>query len=106
MTLGFEFHPEALAEFDADVDWYDEREFGLGGRFADEVRLAIKAACDSPQAWTKWPEWDRYPTVRSTGVEAFPYRVVYFVEAERLVIVAVSHSKRRPRYWQDRIGSG
>lgn len=34
MTLAFDFHPEAQAEFAADVDWYDDREVGVGGRFA------------------------------------------------------------------------
>ncbi|GAB7006444.1 hypothetical protein JCM18899A_39170 [Nocardioides sp. AN3] len=29
MTLGFDFHPEACAEFVAAVDWYDQREVGL-----------------------------------------------------------------------------
>ncbi len=30
MTLGFDFHPEAQAEFAADVDWYDAREASRG----------------------------------------------------------------------------
>ncbi len=103
MTLGFEFHPEAQAEFDADVDWHDDREFGVGGRFADAVRGAIDAACESPESWAKWPAWDREPTVRSKGVEMFPYRVVYFARGAVIVIVAVAHSKRRPGYWKDRV---
>lgn len=65
MTLGFEFHPEAQAEFAADVDWYDHREFGVGGRFADAVRVAIDAARESPESWATWPDWDREPEVRS-----------------------------------------
>lgn len=30
MTFAFDFHPEARAEFFADVDWYDERGFDVG----------------------------------------------------------------------------
>ncbi|MFZ5872438.1 MAG: hypothetical protein ACOYXW_18175 [Actinomycetota bacterium] len=41
MTLAFDFHPEARAEFVADVDWYDGRGAGVGGRFAEAVREAI-----------------------------------------------------------------
>jgi toxin ParE1/3/4 len=103
MSLGFDFHPEARAEFFADVDWYDDREFGLGGRFELAVRESIVAAMGSPESWARWLEWHREPVVRSKGVAEFPYRVVYFVEGDLLTIVAVAHQKRRPGYWRDRV---
>jgi toxin ParE1/3/4 len=105
MTLAFDFHPEARAEFFADVDWYYEREDGIGARFETAVRAAVDAAVDSPESWAKWPDWDREPIVRSKGVNDFPYRVIYFVEGESLTIVAVAHSKRRPGYWRERVTS-
>jgi len=109
MTLAFDFHPEARAEFVTDVDWYDGRGAGagagVGGRFAEAVREAIDAAVDDPAAWAKWPGWDREPTVRSKSATDFPYRVVYFVEDDLLTIVAVAHSKRRPGYWRERVPS-
>lgn len=104
MTLGFDFHPEARAEFVADVNWYDAHEVGVGARFEVAVRAAIDAAVDSPESWAKWLDWDREPVVRSKGVPGFPYRVVYFVLGETLTIVAVAHERRRPGYWQDRVG--
>lgn len=104
MSLAFDFHPEAQAEFTADVDWYDDREVGAGGRLADAVRAAIDAAVEDPEAWAVWPGWDSKPTVRSKSVARFPYRIVYFVEANTLTIVAVAHAKRRPGYWRDRMG--
>lgn len=102
MILAFGFHPEAQAEFAADVDWYDAREVGVGGRFAEAVRAAIDAAVDDPAAWPTWPGWQREPVVRSKGVTGFPYRVVYVVDHDVLTIVAVAHAKRRPGYWRDR----
>lgn len=103
MTLAFDFHPEARAEFFADVDWYDDREAGVGARFEVAVREAIDAAVDSPESWAVWPGWDREPVVRSKSVDGFPYRVVYFVAGDELAIVAVAHAKRRPAYWRDRV---
>lgn len=44
-------------------------------------------------------------TVRSKGVTGFPCRVVYFVNADLLTVVAGAHSKRRPGYWRDRVRS-
>lgn len=103
MTLAFDFHPEAEAELGADVDWYDDRELGLGGLFAEAVRSAIEAATDDPDAWPTWPGWDREPVVRSKGVGEFPYRVVYLVGADVVTVLAVAHTKRRPGYWRQRV---
>jgi plasmid stabilization system protein ParE len=105
MSLGFDFHPEARAEFVEDVDWYDDREAGVGERFDVAVRAAIDAAVDSPESWAVWPDWKREPVVRSKGVSDFPYRVVYFVRDDLLIIVAVAHAKRRPGYWRERVSS-
>ncbi|MCK5927076.1 MAG: type II toxin-antitoxin system RelE/ParE family toxin [Nocardioides sp.] len=102
MSLAFDFHPEAEAEFDADVFWYEDREPGSGGRFRNQVGLAVDAAVDDPEAWAVWPGWYGEPVVRSKGVNGFPYRVVYLVRGDRLTIVAVAHAKRRPGYWRDR----
>jgi len=33
----------------------------------------------------------------------FPYFLVYRVEPERVVIVAVAHAHQRPGYWKDRV---
>lgn len=103
MSLAFEFHPEAETEFDADVFWFEDRETGLGLRFRTQVGVAIDAAAEDPGAWAVWPNWEREPLVRSKGVTGFPYRVIYFVHDNRLTIVAVAHSKRRPGYWRERV---
>lgn len=72
MTLAFEYHPEAEAEFLAGAEWYEDRQPGLGRRFLAEVRAAVDAALESPEAWPSWPGWDRDPVVRSKGVNDFP----------------------------------
>jgi len=105
VTLRIDWHPAARAEFNADIGWYDGREFGLGDRFEGEVLGAVDECADTPGAWGVWPGWDREPVVRSKGVADFPYRVVYFVEGDLLRIVAVAHAKRRPGYWRDRVSS-
>ena len=105
MTLQIGWHPAARAEFNADIDWYDEREFGVGDRFEGDVLGAVEECADTPRAWAVWPGWDRDPVVRSKGVSGFPYRVVYVVDDDILRIVAVAHAKRRPGYWRERVTS-
>lgn len=103
VTLGIKWHPEAEAEFDADIDWYEDREVGVGDRFEGRVLSAVDECADTPEVWEVWPDWDREPVVRSKGVGDFPYRVVYFVADDLVNIVAVAHEKRRPGYWRDRV---
>jgi toxin ParE1/3/4 len=103
VTLAIKWHPEAEAEFDSEISWYEGREAGLGDRLEGEVLVAVDESADTPEAWPPWPGWDREPPVRSRGVTGFPFRVVYCVEDGLLTIVAVAHAKRRPGYWRDRV---
>ncbi|MDR3068022.1 MAG: type II toxin-antitoxin system RelE/ParE family toxin [Cellulomonas sp.] len=98
-----ELHPEAQEEFHAAIDWYDEREFGLGQRFEVSVFDAVDAVVDWPESWPIWPGWTDEPVVRTKDVHDFPYRVVYFALKDTLFIAAVAHDRRRPGYWRDRL---
>ncbi|MDD5175285.1 MAG: hypothetical protein PHQ05_02525 [Sterolibacterium sp.] len=70
--MSFSFHPEAAEEFDAAVDWYEERSAGLGLDFAAEIRQAILRAESLPLAWTRL-EGD----IRRVLVHRFPYGILY-----------------------------
>jgi hypothetical protein len=36
-------------------------------------------------------------------LERFPYRLLFVLEPERAVVVAVMHLHRRPEYWKRRV---
>jgi hypothetical protein len=40
--------------------------------------------------------------IRSKRLEAFPFSVLYSIEEEEIVVVAVAHDKRKPGYWMKR----
>ena len=82
MTHAVTWHPDAGSEFDADIDWYEEREVGLGDQFEAQVLDAVSDSAATPDAWPVWPGWDRQPVVRSKGVADFPYRVVYLLQGD------------------------
>jgi hypothetical protein len=52
----------------------------------------------SPSGGTAWPGVD----ARTWRVARFPYLVVYAHERERVVVLAIAHTKRRPGYWVER----
>lgn len=93
-----EIHPNAELElFEAAVHYESERA-GLGIDSLDVIDKAKWRICEAPYAW---PE-----TVKGTRkfvVQEFPYVLQYRVQGTVILIVAVSHQKRRPGYWKDRI---
>lgn len=91
------FHPEAEAEFNAAIDWYEARSPGQGLEFAAEVRAAVGRAAALPLAW-QVVEGD----IRRSLVHRYPYGVLYAPEPGRLMIVAVMHLRQRPGYWHGR----
>lgn len=105
VTLDVRYHPEALAELRADVAWYEERGVGLGDLFEVAVDDLVDTVLEWPESGAVWPGWDSSPVVRSRRVAGFPYRLVYFVHATELVVVALAHEKRKPGYWRDRLTS-
>ncbi len=103
MTHRPSVHPEADAEFLNAIRYYQVREAGLGDEFDIEVARAVDDVLWNPDAWPPFPGWDRLPVVRSRQVDVFPYRIIYFVRDDELVIVAFAHQSRRPGYWKSRV---
>ncbi len=96
MTVSF--HPEAAQEFEEAVRYYQARGRVLGDRFASEVRAAIRKILEHPERWRVLAG-----DIRRCLVRVFPYRVLYTIEADCILVVAVMHSKREPGYWKRRL---
>ena len=93
-----EFHPEAEAEFEAAVAYYEEHASGLGIDLCKLVEIAIKKILVAPERWMAGSKRTRRFLIRR-----FPYRIIYLEPLEIIVVVAVAHGKRRPGYWNHRI---
>jgi plasmid stabilization system protein ParE len=92
------FHPEAEAEFLHAIDYYEDRENGLGYDFAVEVYSAIERAVSNPKAWPAIVD-----DIRRSLVNRFPYGVLYSEEDGVMIVIAVMHLHRDPDYWEKRI---
>lgn len=96
--MKFEFHPEALAEFQDAARYYRVSQEGLGLRFVSCVEDAINQILEAPLRWRVLED-----DVRRCLVRIFPYAVLYTIEPEFVLIVAVMHCHREPGYWRERI---
>ena len=96
--MKYEFHPEALEEYRQAALWYAEREPEIALRFIASVEDAISRVLDAPKRWRVIDE-----DVRRCLIRVFPYAVLYTIEADFLLIVAVMHCSREPNYWKLRV---
>jgi plasmid stabilization system protein ParE len=95
--MRYQFHPEALAEYDAAAAYYAACQPGLEIRFIDAVQAAIRRACEAPERSRKFDG-----DIRRCLVHVFPYAVLYSIEKGFIYIVAVTHCHREPGYWKER----
>jgi toxin ParE1/3/4 len=94
--LPYRFHPAAEAEFYAAIDWYAARDPEAADNFAALVRNAVQLIAELPKAWPTWPGRD---DLRVRVLHRFPFSIIYAVDAETMVVIAVAHHRRRPGYW-------
>jgi toxin ParE1/3/4 len=91
-------HPQAKAELNHAVGYYEYRIPGLGLAFLTKVEHAIQKIQQSPQTWPRHLE----PQFRKYTLERFPYLIFYMERLEDIWIVAIAHAKRHPHYWKTR----
>jgi toxin ParE1/3/4 len=99
--MRFEFHPEARLEFLDAVSYYETHQPGLGQRFIQSVEAAITGIDENPEAWAEIEQ-----DVRRKLTRVFPYALLYTIEPENILIVAVMHCHKEPGYWRSRVGVG
>ena len=92
-----EFHPEAERELAAAARYYEDQAEDLGLDFI----TIVESACEHLQ---QFPERG-HPfghRLRRLLVPRFPYGLLYRIEEERIIVVAVANLRRRPGYWKTR----
>lgn len=62
--------PIAKKEFDEAVDWFEEKQIGLGIGFTDAVHNVLDSVSRSPMIYRKL-----YRDVRAVSVNGFPYQI-------------------------------
>ena len=95
--MKYRFLPDAETDFNEAIDYYEECQAGLGTDFAVEVHQAIKRIIEYPDGWTKVS-----PNCRRCLLNRFPFGIIYSVEEDSILILAVMNMHRHPEYWKNR----
>lgn len=77
--------------------YYEAAAPSLGHDFLDDVQHAIDVARERPEIGAVVAHGFRRILIRR-----FPSSLIYAIESEQIVVVAVAHQRRRPEFWKGR----
>jgi plasmid stabilization system protein ParE len=93
-------HRLAKREIREAVSFYEHTDDPeLADDFQDRLRTALLEVRQNPQRYSRWKE----TKARKHKVERFPYLIFYVDYPDRIRVLAVAHTSRRPGYWRTRI---
>src|SRR6266852_5878020 len=96
--IGYRFLLPAEEEMTEASVFYEAATSGLGADFLDEVQRVINILREHSELGQPV---DR--GLRRALLHRFPFSLIYSVEVDEVLIVAVAHQRRRPGYWKHRI---
>lgn len=91
------FSKFARQELNDAILYYDIQYPGLGKRFKEEVKKAALRISEYPEACST-----ERGSIRKCLLHKFPYKLLYSIEADHIVVLTVSHLHRKPDYWIER----
>ena len=92
--------PEAEDDLKEAFSWYEDNRTGLGHDFLLQVDAGINFIKRNPDVHPI-----EYKGTKKHLIKRFPYKIIYLVEEEKIVILAVIHGKRNPVLIKKRIDS-
>ena len=91
--MKIEIQEEARQELRDALIWYEEQQYDLGYELLEEIRKSICTILQNPTI-NKITFNDR----REAFVNRFPYKIVYTMENDSIIVVyAFFHSSRNPK---------
>jgi mRNA-degrading endonuclease RelE of RelBE toxin-antitoxin system len=84
----------AQKELNDGIFYYELQLQGLGLQFKSEVRESINRIKKTPNVWPQ-----EKGEVRKYLLHKFPYKILYSVQEQNIIILAIGHQHRKPGYW-------
>ena len=108
MVTNVRFVELAETELDEATAYYDaEAVAGVAGAFANEIERVLGLAMQFPDSGTLVPQRRVRREIRLFRLNPdFPYDIVVTTieEEDLLLVIAIAHHSRKPKYWASRIG--
>lgn len=92
--------PEAENDLKEAFSWYEDKRLGLGYDFLLQVDAGLRFIERNPEIYQV-----EYKGTRKHIIKRFPYKIIYLIEEEKIIVLAVTHGKRSPDLLKKRIDS-
>lgn len=99
MNYRLDLRPQVSADIASAADWYDAQQPGLGAQFVHAIRDRIDQLLQDP---LRSRIRDRARRARWVLPPRFPYRIIYRVTGDVVLVIAVIHAARHERNWKKR----
>jgi toxin ParE1/3/4 len=93
------YHFEAKREADAAAAFYYDDDPAVASSFLTVLERIVEEIQTAPQ---RWP-YEGKTSVQRRQLKRFPFTIFYVNEPERVFVLAVAHTSRRPGYWTARV---
>jgi toxin ParE1/3/4 len=95
--MRYMFHPEALMEYSEAVRYYTEQKVEVAQAFINTIEDTVYRIREFPNRYAPVDD-----DVRRCMARKFPYGVLYTIEQDYILILAVMHCSQEPGYWKNR----
>jgi len=90
-------HELAVKELNEAIDWYELQSPNLGKKFKKALLEQIKKIKLNP-SWFL----EEIDNIYKAYMPKFPYKILYTLNENEIIVWAIAHLHRRPWYWQSR----
>ncbi len=87
----------AEVDFTESLKWYADRSKEAARAFSAEFDRALTQIVEQPERFPNCDERHRYYMMRR-----FPFRIIFRIVAEGIIVIAVAHTSRSPDFWAER----
>jgi plasmid stabilization system protein ParE len=92
--------PEVDVDLLVAEEWYEQQQSGLGQAFLRDVVAAVDRILLNPLVYRV--RYGRKP-VRWAYTNRFPYRIIFHIDDDTVVIDTIIHTARHHRVWKKRL---
>lgn len=97
MTRPVSFRPRAQNAIDRAARWYGQRNPQARTRFRNAIETTVASIAENPYRFER-----AGPRLRRALLRRFPYKLLFAVSNEAIVITDCVHQHRKPERWMGR----
>jgi toxin ParE1/3/4 len=98
MKYDLVIRPEAENDLTNTFAWYEDKRRGLGYEFLLQVDAGFNFILKNPDIHKI-----EYKGTRKHLIRRFPYKIIYLINKDKIIVIGVLHGKRNPLLTMKRI---